>query len=360
MQLSALSDNLANVEQYLKLSEKTIRCNPEDDTIEDYHLIPQDLDQPSPLSNQVSSTRVNGLLSINRNEITDIELAVVESDSRVYRTSFSLDRRWRLCQIHETQMTLKKLIADFMLFKAVFSAQVNSQPNPSQHTNEQTAAAPTELSVVKSLLRSFSHSLTKLHHRLSLPAANSLRSLSRSKLRTIFKPDLPKNLLLNVYCRDGNVNIDLNFIEVSPNSAFNKNPNNKALLAQVAKSLSTPTSSQVSTPGAVASLNILSGRNIEISSNFHAPSFFKKAASPPAAGPDGQPKNELETFESVSRVNKVAYEVGDEFSHPGMGNAVFRVVNTTQMKAEISWLYIAQNLIKEAVDEVVYCLKCLE
>lgn len=328
-----LSENLSSVEQYIKLAEKTIRSNPEETSIEDYHLIPYEPAEGSTLSSKLSGTRVNGLLSINRNEITDLELAIVETDNKVYRTSFSLDRRWRLCQIHETQMMLKRLVTDFMLFKVVYNDSI------------------TESCVKLQLLGSLQKTLIKIYSRLSLPAANSLRSLSRSKLRTIFKPDLPKNLMLNLYCRDGNVNVDLNFIEVSNSAQFNKSPGNKSLLAQVNKSLSSATT-----------VNIMGVKNADISGNFYQSRLFEAQSvnNTSSSSVSTSTVTSNNSYDTKCVINKVSYEVGDEFSHPGMGNAVFKVINTVQLKAEISWLYIAQNLVKEAVDEVAYCLKSME
>ena len=60
-----LSEHLSNIEQYIKLAEKTIRSNPETDNIEDYHLIPlcSENSNTSPGSPNISTGFSNSLSS---------------------------------------------------------------------------------------------------------------------------------------------------------------------------------------------------------------------------------------------------------------------------------------------------------
>lgn len=239
-----ISENLSNIEQYLQLAEKTIKSNPENDSIEDYHLIPlisedvsvnsisshpsvtadnlhsttaqqnqnfinflQNLKKSSQiqktqnkhalsnssvnsstLSNKLSKIRVNGLLSINKNEITDIELAITQPDtSKVYRSNFILDRRWRLCQIHETQLILKKILMEFQMLKICYDRVYATKNFMRDSENFCHLKNNSEFRKIKILLKNLHKNLIKVNNRLKLPAANSLRSLSRSKIRTIFK-----------------------------------------------------------------------------------------------------------------------------------------------------------------------------
>ena len=246
-------------------------------------------------------------------------------------------------------MVLKKLISEFMIFKGIYTSTCSVL-----QSENSSSSSPSSSFITKNLLKSLYSSLIKVYNRLSLPASTSLRSLSRSKLRTIFKPELPKNLILNVYCKNGCINVDLNFIQLSSTSTFNKNPNNKNLVALAGRSFNSSNNSQVQgqNSSSVEPVQIEnSDQNKELENNLYSNSHYEINKDQ-----KNQTKN---SSKLITKPNQVTYEVSSEFNHPIYNNAVFKVINTVQLKAEISWLYISQNLIKEAVEEVEYCLKHL-
>lgn len=315
-----MQDTLQTIQQLVKLAEKQILVtNLGVEEIEDLHLIPNiDTTDTSNLSNNLNKIRVNGILQLNKHEIINLELALVlnETPTSVFRCNFQNDKRWILGQIHYVQNILKVILVEIEHLKIGIEFEKSENP---ERINE------IHIKLLNKLLKK----LIKTYNRLILPGSISLRAHSRSRLRTIFEPELPSNILVNIYCKKDHIYVDLTIIDKK------LNPNNSNMFSDFfMASTSTINSSTGST-------------NLSNISNNLYPIKFNKI------------DEENISFERNKKNNllKCNYEIGDEFNHPGENNQLYKVVNCIQLKASVMWLSSVQNLLITAIKELDYSLK---
>ena len=124
-------------------------------------------------------------------------------------SSFMLDKRWNLLQIHDLQLCAKTLINEVQHVIGVVRQLLNEDCTGDRNSVLNQTASNLLVSLLKKLL----DKTIAADNRISIPARLSLRSLARSRLKTIFQPSLPQNYLVNVYVLNGNFCVDLNVVQ---------------------------------------------------------------------------------------------------------------------------------------------------
>ena len=315
--IDKLNTCLDYISQLLKNTDTTI-SPPHNEEPEDFHLIPvkddgynnktiySDYQISSSVSSVLNNTRVNGLLRISKHTIWDLELAIVENE--VFRSSFMLDKRWNLLQIHDLQLSVKILVKEI-------NHTIQVLKKLEQYDKD----------LIISQMKKLLDRVIQADSRISLPAHLSLRSHTRSRLRTIFDPPLPSNYLINVYVLNGNFCVDLNVLE--PVKSLQSSSNSSFLRSSG-----------------------IFFDNMSKSSSKH--SIISEQLSHPVIYQDGKVDN--------ASNKKCTYEIGDEFHHPYDRNNKHRVVKTIQLYTNLPWLVLCQNNLKLAKNELLYYLQKLE
>jgi len=319
-----LLERLEHVTHLLESSARHIGTTLEDEP-EDFHLIPvRDDGHAKSVSAVLNRVRVNGLLRICKQTIWDLELAIVEHEpvTRVYRSSFMLDKRWNLLQIHDVQLATRTITTEAQsilgvvkrIAKNASESSTDDSNAPNSADSPQFTANPQHKTLLISLLKSLLDKLVAADNRLSIPARLSLRSLSRSRLRTIFTPPLPTSYLINIYVLNGNFCVDLNSTE-SLKEIQNKSHSGLSSVFGGGRSR-----------GGAAIVDALS----------------------------------YSASDQKHQVTKCTYEVNDIFHHPYHQNERHMVTNTVQLYTQLPWLAACHNNIKLAKNELFYIMQKIE
>ena len=320
--VNELTSCLEYISQLIKNAETTISTKISNEP-EDFHLIPvrddgyspnvySDCQTSSSVSAVLNEIRVNGLLRLSKHTIWDLELAIVENEpvTKVFRTSFLLDKRWNLLQIHDLQLSIILLVNEIR-YTVVMLGKIEKENNLEYNFSAQKP-------IIISQLNKLLNRIIQADSRISLPAHLSLRSHARSRLRTIFDPPLPPNYLINVYVLNGNFCVDLNMLETV------KSVNNSA---------TSSASSFLKSSGIFDSISRTSSKSCMAEQL--SPVIFQdleekhdkygKNSDEPGA------KQRHVKHDKNNSISKCTYEIGDDFCHPYDKNNKHQVIKTIQL-----------------------------
>jgi hypothetical protein len=344
--MNQLTSCLEYISQLIKNAETTISTKIDDEP-EDFHLIPvrddgyssniySDYQTSSSVSAVLNEIRVNGLLRLSKHTMWDLELAIVENEpvTKVFRSSFLLDKRWNLLQIHDLQLSIVLLVNEIKHTMAIL-CKIEEENN---FHDEFSAHKPIIISQLHKLL----NRIIQADSRISLPAHLSLRSHARSRLRTIFDPPLPPNYLINVYVLNGNFCVDLNMLET---------------VKSVNSSATTSATSFLKSSGIFDSMSRTSSRS-SMADQLSPVVFQDSEDKFDTHGKNSGAKKAK--HDKTNSISKCTYEIGDEFCHPYDKNNKHRVVKTIQLYTNLPWLVLCQNNLKLAKNELLYYVQKLE
>lgn len=285
--MDRLKPKLDTVKVLLDQAYKILSPENGDQEPEYMHLIPS---KPT-VSSAITNIQANGFIRIQRQTLYDIELAIIDpsSSQKIYKTSFREDKRWNLQQIHDVQMHLKNILISMELLVQIYEK------------SSKIDKAYLKLQVQDPLRRALS--------RIRIPAKLSLRSLCRSKFKTLFNPVLPSNYLINSFICDGAFIVDLYVVGVSVNESSSNIPNVFNL-----KQYSLPKPAE---------------QDPDLY-NFSVESNYPKS-------------NSKQCY---------TYERNSEFLNPLDKNQKYSVQNSVRLKTDLSWLQVVLAHLQQASEEV--------